>query len=141
MESEKFKVLMCVPCIQKFFPSLRLTEIYDPLRDSFSFGPDLPEDAYSACAAEVEDGRVFVSGGEGVRSINYCIIINIYLREKDLFSFTSISQTSNSAFIIDVDSGDVEALPPTPVERDRHACGVVESQSFGGLDIVVVGGR
>ncbi len=80
-------------------------------------GPELPYYVYYHCSCEVEPGRVFIGGG-----------------------FSGIGGDGDGAFIIDVDSGSLEALPDIPAVRDYGpACGVVKDGS-GGYDIVVAGG-
>ncbi len=47
-----------------------------------------------------------------------------------------------AALLMDVDSGEVTALPDMPEEKFYHMCGTVPSPSGGGgVDIVVAGGN
>ncbi len=86
------------------------TEFFDG--SAFVPGPELPYGMELHCSCEVEPGRVFLAGG--------------------------YSQP-DAAFIIDVDSGDVQELPDLPNTRDNGpACGAVEDGS-GGYDVVVAG--
>ena len=45
-----------------------------------------------------------------------------------------------AALLIEVDGGEVTALPDMPEEKFYHMCGTVPSSTSGGVDIVVAGG-
>ena len=89
------------------------SEIYDG--ETFLDGPVLPYNAWDACVVEFSPNVVFITG-----------------------SFID----SQRAYLLDVDSGEVTELPPSPdTAKWFPACGVVDSPTYGGTDIVVAGGN
>ncbi len=91
----------------------KFSEIYES--QEFSEGPLLSHEAFYTCATEVEPGVVFISGSR-------------------------VAAAATSAYLIEVDTGNVTSLPDMPVARQMHACGAVPSEAYGGIDIVAAGG-
>ncbi len=89
------------------------SEIYED--QQFTEGPELPVGAAYSCAVEVEPGIVFISG-------------------------STATADNTAAYLIDVNDGNVTTLPEMPKGRAYHACGAVQSEAYGGTDIVVAGG-
>ncbi len=104
--------------IKTFFPqkitSASSTEILGP-SDTFSSSFDLPSPSGFSfgCAAEVEPGVVFVSGGE------------LYQEQ---------------AYLVDVSTGAGIRLQDLPAGRARHSCGAIRSGVRCGTVVVLLWG-